>query len=379
MVFQNLITLRGFILNDHSVIIARMNSSETIFLTGFPGFIAKRLVLRLAKNDTRFFLLAQKEFVERAIQDVKEIADATDASLENFAVIEGDITQKNLGISEKDLKIVQAATTDVFHLAAVYDLAVRKNLAYSVNVEGTRNVNEFVKNLPGLQRYNYVSTCYVAGLRRGEILETELEHDAGFRNFYEETKYQAETEVENLKKTIPTTIFRPSVVVGDSRTGETTKYDGIYSLILYLRRVPSLLRFVNVGNNRVKLNLVPVDFVVEAIAALARDDRATGKTVALADPNPLTTAELFDTISEALTGKKSVIKPPEKLVQTALMLPFSPSLSGLPFPSVPYFFVPQTYDTSIANELLSKHDVDCPNFKSYVKNLLQFVEKNPKL
>jgi thioester reductase-like protein len=356
-----------------------MNSNETIFLTGFPGFIARRLVERIAKNDTRFFLLAQKEFIEKARQDVEEIVKTTGTSAENFEIIQGDITQQNLGMSEKDLEIVRTETSDVFHLAAVYDLAVKKELAFSVNVEGTRNVNEFVKNLPALRRYNYVSTCYVAGLRTGDILETELEHSKGFRNYYEETKYLAETEVEELKKTIPTTIFRPSVVVGDSRTGETAKYDGIYSLILYLLKAPRLLRFVNVGNDHVKLNLVPVDFVVEALAALASDERATGKTIALADPNPLTTAELFDAISEALTGKKSVVKPPEKLVETSLMLPFSPNLSGLPFPSVPYFFVPQTYDTSIADLLLSAYDVHCPNFKTYIKNLLAFVEEHPKL
>jgi thioester reductase-like protein len=147
----------------------------------------------------------------------------------------------------------------------------------------------------------------VAGKRTGEILETELEHNAGFRNFYEETKYLAEVEVEQLKDEFPVTIYRPSVVVGDSQTGETAKYDGIYSLIHYLRKAPHLLRFVNVGNAVVKLNLVPVDFVVEGIAALAKDENAVGKTVALADPNPLTTEELFDAIAEAMTSKKSIV------------------------------------------------------------------------
>ena len=115
------------------------------------------------------------------------------------------------------------------------------------------------------------------------------------------------------------------------------------------------------------------------IAALASDERAIGKTIALADPNPLTTEELFDAISEALTRKKSVVKPPPQLVEKSLMLPFSPIISGLPFPSVPYFFVPQTYDTSVADELLSAHGIVCPNFTSYVGNLLKFVEEHPKL
>lgn len=356
-----------------------MNRSETIFLTGFPGFIAARLVKRLAKNDTRFFLLVQPQFVEKAMRDVEEIARQTRTSLENFAIVEGDITGENLGISEADLKILRAETTDVYHLAAVYDLGVKKDLAFAVNVEGTKNVNRFVESLPNLKRYNYVSTCYVAGLRTGEILETELEHSSGFRNYYEETKYLAETEVEKLKTDFPVTIFRPSVVVGDSETGETAKYDGVYSLMLYLRKAPNLLRFVNVGNDLVKLNLVPVDFVVAALAALSKDEAATGETIALADPKPLSTGELFDTIAEALTGKKSIIKPPAQLIEKSLMLPISPPISGLPFPAVPYFFVPQSYDTSVANQLLSKHDIYCPNFKSYVKNLLAFVEQHPQL
>ncbi|MBA3693856.1 MAG: SDR family oxidoreductase, partial [Acidobacteria bacterium] len=289
--------------------------NQTIFMTGFPGFIARRLVARLAKHDTQFFLLVQKNFIEKAMQDVEEIVQKIGTPLENFALIEGDITQENLGISRDDLEILRREITDVYHLAAVYDLAVEKNLAFRVNVEGTRKVNEFVKTVPNLHRYNYISTCYVSGNRKGVIYETELEHDAGFRNFYEETKYLAEREVEQLKAELPVTIFRPSVVVGDSQTGETVKYDGVYYLINYLKMFPSLFRFVNVGNKDVKLNLVPVDFVVEGIAALAKDEKAIGKTIALADPNPLTTEELFDAIAEAMTKKKSVIKPPPSLVE----------------------------------------------------------------
>ena len=108
------------------------------------------------------------------------------------------------------------------------------------------------------------------------------------------------------------------------------------------------MRFVNVGNKDVKLNLVPVDFVVEGIAALAKDEKAKGKTIALADPNPLTTGQLFEAIVEALTGKKSVITPPPPWSKNRLMLPISPALTGLPHSGVPYFFLTQTYDTSVA-------------------------------
>ncbi len=356
-----------------------MNFQKTIFLTGFPGFIAERLVERLANADTQFFLLVQAQFIEKAMNTVKQIAEKTNTPLENFAIIEGDIALENLGISDDDLASVRVETTDVFHLAAVYDLAVNKDLAYRVNVEGTRNVNDFVRSLWNLRRYNYISTCYVAGRRKGEILETELEHDAGFRNHYEETKYLAEVSVEEMKREFPVTIFRPSVVVGDSETGETAKYDGIYYLIKYLKKSPALLRLVNVGNKRVRLNLVPVDFVVDGIAALSKDEEAVGKTIALADPNPLTTAEVFDEIAKVLSGKKSVIAPPPVLVESFLNTPISPPLTGLPHFGVPYFFLSQTYDTSLSEKLLQKHGINCPNFKTYAANLIKFVEENPEI
>ncbi|MGI8669416.1 MAG: SDR family oxidoreductase, partial [Aridibacter sp.] len=148
-----------------------MNFKETIFMTGFPGFIAGRLVERLSKPDTQFFLLVQEAFVEKALKDVQEIAGKTGVSAKNFTIVKGDITEKNLGMSDADLEVVLRETTDVYHLAAIYDLSVKKELAYKVNVEGTKNVNEIVKKIENLRRYNYVSTCYVAGKRDDVIFE----------------------------------------------------------------------------------------------------------------------------------------------------------------------------------------------------------------
>lgn len=353
--------------------------SDVVFLTGFPGFIAERLVAQLAKNGTRFYLLVLPSFVDAATEAVARTSKTHDLPTENFTIVPGDITKADLGIATELRNKIAAETTSVFHLAAVYDLAVDKDIAFAVNVEGTKNVNSLVRKLPKLKHYNYISTCYVAGKREGRILETELEHDAGFRNAYEETKYLAELEVEKLKADLPVTIFRPSVVVGDSNTGETAKYDGIYALIQYLMIAPRLLRFVNVGNSDVKLNLVPVDFVVEAIAELSQDERAVGKTIALADPDPLTTSELFDTIAMVMTGRNSLVAPPPKLVEVSLMLPITPVVTGLPHSGVPYFFLAQSYDTEIAADLLALHGIECPRFGSYVEQLISFVKKHPDL
>lgn len=356
-----------------------MALDETIFLTGFPGFIAGRLIGRLAAQGARFLLLVQPALMARALADVALISAATNQTTAHFRILAGDITQPDLGLEAADLATARAETTVLFHLAAIYDLAVARPPAFRVNVEGTRNVNQFAQTLTSLRHYHYVSTCYVAGLRTGLILETELQHEAGFRNYYEETKYLAEVEVDKLKSRLPLTIHRPSVVCGDSRTGETAKYDGIYYLIHYLRMQPRLLSLINIGNRQVKFNLVPVDFVIEAMARLARDDRAIGATLQLADPEPLTSGQLFDTIATAIAGRTSKLKLPAPLVRASLHLPFSAKLTGLPRAAVPYFFLSQTYDTARASELLEPHNVRCPPFPSYVNALVRFVAQHPKL
>ena len=352
---------------------------ETIFITGFPGFIAGRLVERLAREGARFFLLVQPVLLQRAYEDVAQIVAETGAQADNFAIVEGDITQPDLGLTQRDLERARAETHAVFHLAAAYDLAVAREVAQLVNVQGTHNVNQFVKSIANLRRYHYVSTCYVAGRRSGLIREDELEHTAGFRNHYEESKYLAELSVEALKSELPVTIHRPAVVVGDSSTGETAKYDGIYYLIHYLRRWPGGLTLVNIGNSKVSLNLVPIDFVIEAMVALAKDERAIGATVQIADPAPLTTEQLFDEIAKTLGGRKSWMTVPRNIVYPVLMAPGAPKITGLPHSAVPYFFLEQTYDTSRMRELLAPHGINCPSFSNYVGPLVRFVEEQPTL
>src|SRR6185369_12444760 len=254
-----------------------------------------------------------------------------------FQTVVGDISLPELGLSEADRQLVRTTTTRVFHLAALYDLAVAREVAIKVNVEGMRNVICFARSLSRLRHFHHVSTCYVAGKREGRILETELKHDAGFRNFYEESKYLAEVEVESLKRDLPVTIHRPAVVCGDSKTGETAKYDGVYYLIFYLLRWPRGLSMLNIGNHEVALNLVPVDFIIDAMASLAFEEQAIGKTLQLADPNPLTTNQLFNAIARSISGRQSKITVPPSWVEFLLMLPPSPAITGLPHHGVPYF------------------------------------------
>ena len=356
-----------------------MTDRETLFITGFPGFIANRLLERLARNDCRFILLVQPSLAARAIEERARIAQLSGKSIADFQIVEGDISERGLALAATDLDLVQQQTTRVFHLAAVYDLAVPEDLAMRVNAGGTRNVVELARTLTHLRQFHHVSTCYVAGKREGVILETELRHDAGYRNYYEESKYLAELEVESAKKDLPVTIHRPAVVCGDSKTGETGKYDGVYYLIHYLLRWPSVLSMINIGNHEVSLNLVPVNFVVDAMAALAFEERAIGKSLQLADPSPLSTYQLFNSIAKSIDGRRSKITAPAKWVRFFLMLPPSPKITGLPHHAVPYFFVKQIYDTTQAQQMLAPHGIRCPPFETYVDRIVSFAEQNPSL
>jgi len=354
-----------------------MPDRETFFITGFPGFIANRLLERLARKECNFILLVQPWLAARAYEEIDRIASLSGRNIAEFQIVEGDIAEPQLALSAANRDLVQQEATRVFHLAAVYDLAVPEDVALRVNVGGTRNVLALARSLPHLKQFHHVSTCYVAGKREGVILETELRHEAGYRNYYEESKYLAELEVDSVKADLPVTIYRPSVVCGDSQTGETGKYDGVYFLIHYLLKWPSLLSLINIGNHKVSLNLVPVDFVVDAMAALAFDERAIGKTLQLADPSPLSTNQLFNTIARSIDGHRSKITAPAKLVRFFLMLPPSPRITGLPHHAVPYFFVRQLYDTSQSQELLGAHGIQCPPFESYVDRIVDFAHKHP--
>jgi thioester reductase-like protein len=360
-----------------------MSNRETLFITGFPGFIANRLLERLLRTDVasdcRFIALVQPALAARARDEIARLAQVSGKAVDNFQLVEGDISQPGLGLTAENAALAREQTTRAFHLAAVYDLAVERELAFRVNVGGTRNVLEFARSMPHLRHFHHVSTCYVAGKREGVILETELRHEAGYRNFYEESKYLSEMEVELLKNELPITIHRPAVVCGDSKTGETVKYDGVYYLIHYLLSWPNVLSLVNIGNHEVSLNLVPVDFVVDAMAALAFDERAIGETVQLADPSPLTTNELFNAIARSINGKRSRITAPMKWVRFFLMLPPSPRITGLPHHAVPYFFVKQLYDSSRAQQLLAPHGIHCPPFETYVDQIVDFAREHPTL
>ena len=124
---------------------------------------------------------------------------------------------------------------------------------------------------------------------------------------------------------------------------------------------------------------MPVDFVVNALTALARNEQTIGETLQIADPAPLTTHELFNSIAGTINGRGSRVTFPAPAVEFFLSLPLAPTLTHLPHHAVPYFFIKQTYDTARSSELLARDGLECPPFSSYVDNIVGFAATHAKL
>jgi nucleoside-diphosphate-sugar epimerase len=340
---------------------------STALITGFPGFIGRRLVRTLRDEGHDVIALVEPRMLDAA----REL----DSGAELLA---GDITDRRLGLSDADYERVAGAVTHVFHLAAIYDLAVPEELARKVNVEGTGNVLELCLAAKGLERLAYVSTAYVAGTRHGVVYEHELGLGQGFKNHYESTKFQAEVWVRELMNRIPTTILRPAIVVGDSKTGETEKFDGPYYLLRVIARAEKLGRpVVQFGAAEASFNVVPVDFVVAAIAAAAFLDSAEGETLHLVDPDPLSAKDLTTLLATEYAGKEPRLRVPSALVQESLRAkPVREMFSGAPRESIVYLNHSVRFDTRRAQEVLGRHGLDVPRFPDYAGPVVEFFKQN---
>jgi thioester reductase-like protein len=336
-----------------------------VLLTGYPGFIGRRLADRLLEAGATITALVEPRMA----------AAAREASAGRVEVLEGDIAKRRLGLAGADWERLTAEVRHVFHLAAVYDLSVPLELAQRVNVDGTGNVLELCRDCERLDRLNYVSTAYVAGVRKGVVYEHELTLGQDFKNHYESTKFQAEVWVRQELGRVPTTIYRPAIVVGDSRTGETQKFDGPY----FMLRVISFcerhgLPIPQFGRSNAPFNVVPVDFVLDAMLAGASEPAAVGQTFHLVDPEPVTAVELLRILSEAYAGRAPSYRLPPQLVTNVLRAPAVRAMfGGAPPESIRYLNHPVRYDVRRAADVLGgAAGLRVPRFAEYAPALVRF-------
>ena len=348
--------------------------AQLAFLTGFPGFIGRRLAVRLLEDDSELRVVALVE--PRMVDEAR--AAAAEIGADRIEILAGDIAERRLGLADTDWKRLTAEVTSAFHLAAIYNLAVPLELAQRVNVDGTGNVLELCAACERLERLNYVSTAYVAGARRGVVYEHELALGQAFKNHYESTKFQAEVWVREAMDDVPTTIYRPAIVVGDSRTGETQKFDGPY----YMLRVISFCEsrgtpIPQFGRAAAPFNVVPVDFVVDALVAGSRSADAVGETLHLVDPEPVTASALLTTLAHEYAGREPAYRLPPRLVETSLRFETVRNLfAGAPRESIRYLNHPVRFDTRRAGDLLAGQGLRCPRFDEYVAAMVRFYREH---
>lgn len=343
-------------------------------LTGFPGFIGTRLSRKLLADDPDLQIVALVE--PRMAGRARDVAEEFGGRLE---VLEGDITDPKLGLSEAKYDELAGQVRRVYHLAAIYDLAVPEAVAIRVNVDGTEHMLHFCRACKDLERLHYVSTCYVAGKRKGLVKESELDEGQEFKNHYESTKFAAEVLVRDSMPEIPTTVYRPGIVVGDSKTGDTQKFDGPYFILWFIDRMALFgLTVGDLGTEEANFNAVPVDFIVDAIAVCTQDSETVGATLQLADPNPLNTRQFVGLLSQTYLNKRPWgPHVPDWVMRPFLAVkPVRKFYGGTPFESLVFLKHPVVYDTTEATRHLARNGLRCPSFHEYVPVMVDFFRRN---
>ncbi len=355
---------------------------DAILFTGFPGFLGSELLPRVLTRapGAEAVCIVQPKYAPLARVRLNALVTHHREFTDRAGIVEGDIVQPDLGLgAAAELK---ARIVEIFHLAAIYDLSVARELAMRVNVKGTRHMLEFAARCPKLRRFQYVSTCYVSGRFPGTFTEDMLEEGQTFNNFYEETKYLAAVEVQRaMRGGLPATVYRPAVVVGDSTSGATQKYDGPYFVIQWLLRQPKLALMPMVGDSRkTRFNVVPRNFVVDAIGHLSGRPESLGRVYQLADLDPLTIDEMLTELGRCTGRKLMRVRLPLKLAKALIeKVPGVYSLLRIPSSALDYFVLPTQYATAHAQSDLAGSGISCPPFRDYSDRLVSFMRAHPEV
>ncbi|HEX8049858.1 MAG TPA: SDR family oxidoreductase, partial [Solirubrobacterales bacterium] len=358
------------------------------FVTGATGFIGRNLVQKLLQREGTVYALVRAGSRGR----LEELRTGFGADGARIVPITGDLSQPGLGVSEEDLLTMRGEIDHFFHLAAIYDLTADAAAQEVANVEGTRHAIELAGALE-VGCFHQVSSIAAAGLYRGVWTEDMFEEAEKLdNNPYFRTKHESERLVRD-ECPRPWRVYRPGVVVGDSRTGEIDKVDGPYYFFKTLQRLrrvlPTWLPIVGVEGG--EINIVPVDYVAAAIDHIAHKPRLNGRAFHLTDPNPHTAGEVINLFARAADAPQMAVRldsdvtePATGAVRTALKF-FPPAkraakvaLSQLDLPPelLTYVDYPTTFDSTRTQKALKGSGIEVPPLESYATRVWDYWERN---
>jgi dephospho-CoA kinase len=345
-------------------------STEVALVTGFPAFTARRQIAKLlaTEPETKLFVLARDKFAPEADQLLSTLGAGDRAE-----VLVGDVCDMDLGLSSVEYRALSKELTWIHHLAGIYFMGVDDDTMRRVNVGGTRTVLDLARDAGRLERVVHWSTATVSGKRDGTVYEEDLDAGQKFHNGYERTKYESEKLVRAAMRALPITVIRPSIIVGDSTTGEIDRLDGPYYLMVLIATNASGLRLPILGRGDAPLHLVPIDYVMDAAWHASHSDGAAGRTFHIVDPNPMTAREVFEAVAQHANTEKPRGSIPRPLARAVLRTPGLSRLGRGPLAFLDMLDHTVHYDQTNTASALAGTAIHCPPLADYLPVLVQHV------
>jgi thioester reductase-like protein len=353
-----------------------------LLLTGATGFVGMEVLARiLERTDRHVVALVRAEDDVRAADRLCATLETScgdgEAYADRVTAIAGDITAPRLGLGDRWGDLAQRVGAIVHGAASVaFDLSLEESRR--INVEGTRQMLDFAAACPDLERFTYVSTAYVAGDRRGTVYEDDPGGGGRFRNAYERTKHEAECLVAARRDDIEITIVRPSIIVGDHRTGWTAAFNVLYAP---LRAFEAGIIPVVPARRRSPVDVVPVDYVADAVHALAEAPEAAGQTFHIvAGAQASTVGEIVDLAGERFSARQPRIVPPAvyRAVIGRIVDKRAPANARRLLASnevyFPYFEMRVRYDDARARAILEPRGITAAPLRSYFDRLMDYAQ-----
>lgn len=361
-------------------------SAGEVLLTGATGFVGMELLDRyLERSDRRLITLirapSDADARGRLRQTLTSLYGAPDAYGDRVSAVAADIEQDGLGLSGARRGELAGRVSEIVHAAASVSFSLPLERSRQINVEGTRRLLDFALEAAshdGLERFGYVSTAYVAGTHTGPFREDQLDVRQGFRNSYEQSKFEAERLVRAHADRLPVQIFRPSIIVGERATGWTTSFNVLYApLKAYARRSLPVLP----ARSSAPVDVVPVDYVADAIFTLATRpvERGPETFQLVAGRHASTVGRLTKTAAQKLGRRPPPIVPPRayRRLLHPLLLRLGPDRRrrALARSEVffDYFTMNVAFDDRHARTRLEPHGIRVTPVEGYLDRLIDFA------